>query len=167
MEVLLASSASPVLAPTSTQSRNMGLFPKCISNLQPDPSSEPSFCSANKTNSSGLHLEDQLLAPRSPWLPCPEVWMHFSRMCLSKHKPGTPGKPAIPAQKCSYLAKVFKVCPYSHWTFQHHLMHLRSCIFIQVANLEDPSQQKEGKKGLNYITGAWARAYLLHLILGI
>lgn len=46
-------------------------------------------------------------------------------------------------------------------------MHLRSCIFIQVANLEDPSQQKEGEKGLNYITVAWASAYLLHLILGI
>lgn len=46
-------------------------------------------------------------------------------------------------------------------------MHLRSCVFIQAANLEDPSQQKEGENGLNYITGAWARAYLLHLILGI
>lgn len=46
-------------------------------------------------------------------------------------------------------------------------MHLRSCIFIQVVSLEDLRQQKESEKGLNYITGAWARAYLLHLILGI
>lgn len=38
---------------------------------------------------------------------------------------------------------------------------------MQVANIEAPSQQKEGEKGLNYITEAWDRAYLLPLILGI
>lgn len=46
-------------------------------------------------------------------------------------------------------------------------MHLRSCTFIQMANLEDPSQHNGGEKGLSDITGVEARAYVLHLILGI
>lgn len=77
------------------------------------------------------------------------------------------GKAAMSGQRRSYFSKVFKVRPYEQRTCHHHGMHLQSCTFIQMANQEDPSSKKGGEKGLSDITGAWARAYLLHLVLGI
>lgn len=76
MKILLASSDPPVPAPTLTQSWNscssLSLTPQVYFKFASMSPSQPSFCSANKLNSSGLHWQDKLLTPWSPWQPVPE-----------------------------------------------------------------------------------------------